>query len=178
MRDILVFVGHDFFGRDAARKCEYRQAIAVACERANRDGCTGNEGVRYTVAYGDTRRRECPLLFERIRERKRFSLRAGYWDEIRAKIDACDYAIFDLTNQRVPNPPILNANVVLEYGVAIGYDKPYQIIGRVGMLDAFRKHLSNTHGIQLHQYDTIASLQAIIEDILTDYPYRELRAEG
>jgi hypothetical protein len=169
MPDILVFLGHDFFGSDRQRKEEYRRIVSEACEAANRDPQILSQGLRFIVVYGDTNHQEYPALYERIRRRRKYRLGGRYWNEIRAIIEASDYALFDLTYHRVPNPEFFNANVLLEYGVAIGYRKKTVPFGRD--LRLFLTQLSNTAGYTFYTYDALDELRNLITFLLTRYPY-------
>src|SRR5438128_1507781 len=111
MAEILVFFGHDFFGKERDRKTAYREAVQQACERANQEPQILAQGLRLAIVYGDTSHLECRPLFDRISTRRSFPLDGRYWNEIRAKLDACDYAIFDLS-YRSTRARFLNANVL------------------------------------------------------------------
>lgn len=167
MREILVFLGHDFFG-DRKRKREYRKAVARACDFANQHAAIQKKGWKYSIVFGDTTANECSELFDKIGKRKKIALNNAYWNEIRAIIDACDFAILDLSH-RDDSSDFLNHNVVLEYGVAIGYGIPTVPIGRNRKL--FTDRLSNTAGQTYKSYTSISgskndSLQVALQEIL------------
>ncbi|HKP52135.1 MAG TPA: hypothetical protein VJ183_05740 [Chloroflexia bacterium] len=169
MKDIYVFLGHDFFG-DTQRKADYRAAVNAAVSAADAWAMQWQYDVRFHIVYGDTRL-NAPFmrpLLARIRASNRFSLGGDYWDQISAVIYACAHALFDLTHRdyTVSYP---NANVVLEYGVAFGVGKKPRAFGRTR--DIAKLYLSNTAKYNFPYYDPydMNSLTDVIVDLLTDF---------
>ncbi len=169
MKDIYVFLGHDFFG-DNQRKSQYRTVISEAIVLADGWAVKESYDVRFRIVYGDTKLNEpfmAPLV-QRIITSQRFSLDGDYWDQISAVIYACDHALFDLTF-RDYNVAYPNANVVLEYGVAFGVGKKPRAFGRTR--DIAKDYLSNTAKYNFPAYDPYdnESLRSLIVDLLTDF---------
>jgi hypothetical protein len=169
MRDIHVFLGHDFFG-DEARKADYRTMVGEAVTVADAWAAQGGYDARFHIVYGDTKLNEpsMVLLVQRILASGRFSLGGDYWDQISAVIYACDHALFDLT-YRDYTMSFPNANVVLEYGVAFGVGKKPRAFGRTRDIAKF--YLSNTAKYNFQNYDPHDknSLRDVIVDLLTDF---------
>ena len=150
-QDKLVFIGHDFFGDDPARKALYRASIASTIQKANADGRVIECNHAYYVVYGDTSIAEHAPLHARLQE---LDLRSPampfYWIEIRNRIKASDLCLFDLTNWKPKLKRHLNYNVLLEFGVALSDGKPCWVLCTDRKLVS--RYLSNISGFQVEEY--------------------------
>lgn len=153
----LVFVGHDFFGRDLRRKQAYRQSIVQAVTDANADPRVTKKGWQYQVIFGDTSFRENRELQQRCSGLP--PSKGYYWIEIPRRILKSDFSLFDLTNRRFKR--FVNANVLLECGFALRARRTYRVIGT--NRKTILKHLSNLAGMDIGEYKDDAKFTGLAE---------------
>lgn len=173
MREVIVFLGHDSFGSDHARRSEYRDAIAEACHQANENPYVQRKKIQFIIIYWDTELGELLEIFRRQTffwrrhlERK-FRSDARFWMHIRALLSECHYALFDLSYRDDTIP--FNSNVLLEYGVAIGLTKKVQFFGN--KREHFKRYLSDQAGYDFAQYSTPEELTKVVRTLLILYLY-------
>ena len=165
MKVVFVFVGHDFFGTDKARKQAYREVIAQAFVKANRDIDVRAKDIKFVPVFADTRPGDIIPLWRSIRARRRHRQDGRYWMKIRTLIAECKYALFDLTFR--DNSAPFNANVLLEFGVAIGMKKKIRSFGN--SRENFKRYLSDQAGYDFPQYITPDELRQVVKDLLLHY---------
>jgi hypothetical protein len=160
MLEEFAFIGHDYFGGDVAAKSNYRSAVKAVFDEVNRQYLSPH-GRSFTPIYGDTTQAECPTLFDSLFKQNLLRPGDGYWVEIRGKISVATFAIFDLTHNRLRSN--LNPNVILEYGVALGLNKPCHVLAT--QIRLVKRHLSNIDGIFVREYHDEAALHKAISGI-------------
>lgn len=165
MRDVFVFLGHDFFGREKDRRVAYREAVAKGCELANQDSDVQSQGIRFTILYADSSPTAIGSLWRRARAHGRFRYDGRYWMKIRALIAECDYTLFDLSYRDGTAP--FNSNVLLEFGLGIGLKKRTRSFGNSRA--NFTRLLSNQAGYDFPEYNSLDELQLVIEELLLQY---------
>jgi hypothetical protein len=160
MAEEFAFIGHDYFGGDKAAKSNYRAIVNAAFDDVNRQYLL-QFGRSFIPVYGDTTQVECPSVFYALAQKGLFQPGQGYWVEIRGKITMATFAIFDLTHNRLRS--YLNSNVILEYGVALGLNKPCYVLATQFRL--VKRHLSNIDGTFVREYRDDPALRQVIMEI-------------
>ncbi|MCI0698013.1 nucleotide-binding protein [candidate division KSB1 bacterium] len=159
MAEEFIFIWHDYFGENVKAKSKYRAIVKAAFEEVNSKYLLPY-GRNFTPVFGDTKQSECPALFQVLSQQDLFQPNQGYWIEIIGKISLSTFAIFDLTHNSLRSH--LNANVILEYGVALGLNKSCHVL--TAQLRLVKRHLSNIAGTLVYPYNNTAALRnAIIE---------------